>query len=112
VSNEPNIPRPDPAFTRDAVIGGRSVVVEFTQHYVDRCGTRGGTPDEVIACLRNPDVRGLPVNQPTPPRDRKRWGRYDDTGRRRLDVVFEEFERDGVRVYSVVSVFWKSGAGI
>ena len=74
---------------------------------------RGGTTtDEVVACLRRPDVRGLPVDEPDPAVGRKRWGRYDDTGRRRLDVVFEESVEDGLPVITVVSVFWKSGDGI
>lgn len=110
-TGSPN-PLPDPAFTVEAEIGGRTVQVRFTHHYQRRAGRRGVEPDEVIACLRKPDKRGLTVDQFDPPADRKRWGRYDETGRRRLDVVFEESEEDGRRVVSVVSVFWMSGGGI
>ncbi len=52
------------------------------------------------------------MDEPDPAVGRKRWGRYDDTGRRRLDVVFEESVEDGLPVITVVSVFWKSGDGI
>jgi hypothetical protein len=103
---------PDPAFTVEAEIGGRKVIVKFTQHYQLRRARRGAEPEQVIACLRRPDVKGLPVDEPDPPVGRKRWGRYDESGLRRLDVVFEESEEDGTKVVSVVSVFWKSGGGI
>lgn len=94
--------RPDPAFGETTDIGGRPVRVDFTQHASDRMLERGVTVDEVLSCLRGPDEKGLPTEE-----GRERWGRFDDTGGRRLDVVFKKCDWDtGTPTVVVISVVW------
>jgi len=92
----------DPAFSIEAEIRSQQTRVKIIHHAHSRMRQRGIEVDEVIACLRTPDVRNLDTTSP-----RKRWGRYDGTGRRRLDVVFEEEEPEGdVKVIVVISAMW------
>jgi hypothetical protein len=96
--------RPDPAFSITALLRGREVVVEFTQHASDRMRDRGVTVDAVLACLRTPDCRGLAADD-----GRQRDGRHGTDGRR-LDVVYEIQPGSGSPdVLTVVSTFWVSG---
>jgi len=105
---------PDPTFVLEGHLRSQAVQVTFIQHAAIQMRRRGVNADEVLRCLRAPDKIGLPVDEPESVVGwkRKRWGRFDDTGRRRLDVVFEEGQTDGQLAVTVVSVFWKSGEGI
>jgi hypothetical protein len=93
--------QPDPSFSRTVTIGGREVVVEFTRHAHNRMRQRGVLVDEVIDCLRRPDERGLEVDG----ENRRGVGRYDETGRRMLKVVYERVEDTR---YVVISAMWES----
>jgi hypothetical protein len=94
--------RPDPAFGQTEIINGRPVRVDFIQHAADRMRERGVTVDDVLLCLRKPDEKRLPTEE-----GRERWGRYDETGSRRLDVVFKRCDWDtGTPLIVVISVVW------
>jgi hypothetical protein len=99
--NSDGTSQPDPAFTLTARIGGREVVVEFTHHAQKRMRMRDVEEDQVISCLQRPDERGLEVDG----ENRRGIGRYDETGRRMLKVIYERI--DDTR-YVIVSAMWVS----
>lgn len=94
---------PDPAFSVEATVRGRTVRVEFIQHAHLRMRQRGIEVEDVLRCLRMPDERNLDTTD-----GRKRWGRWDKDGARRLDVVFKEEARDDQEVITVISALWWS----
>lgn len=96
----------------EITLRGHAALLRFVTHARQSMTRRGVSEAEVIACLRQPDVRGLPVDEPEPSCNRKRWGRYDETGRRRLDVVFEEAADGTLHLVTVITVYRKSGEGI
>jgi hypothetical protein len=93
--------QPDPAFTRTVTIGGREVVVEFTHHTQRRMHQRGVLIDEVLHCLLKPDERGFEVDG----ENRRGIGRYDETGRRMLKVIYERVDD---KRYTIISAMWVS----
>lgn len=93
---------PDPSFSLTATIHGREVLVEIIHHCHRRMRERGVLVDEVLQCLRTPDERGLPVNGGD---NRQAVGRYDETGRRMLKVVYERVTETN---YRVISAMWES----
>jgi hypothetical protein len=93
--------QPDPAFTQTVTIGGREVAVEFTHHAQKRMRERGVLIDEVLVCLRRPDETGLEVDG----ENRRGRGRYDETGRRMLKVVYERVDD---KRYTIISAMWIS----
>ena len=84
--------------------GGKQVQIEFIQHALDRMTERGVTENEVIACLRSPDQRGLVADEPN-----KRVSRVDGNApRRSLHEVYIPF---GPEHFRVVTVYWlRTGA--
>ncbi|MCI0703867.1 MAG: hypothetical protein L0241_22650 [Planctomycetia bacterium] len=57
--------------------------------------------DEVIACIRKPDERGLEVDGG----NRRSVGGYGDTGRRMLKVIYEKVDETHL---VVISAMWES----
>jgi hypothetical protein len=88
-----------PAMVHRTKIHGKDVDVEFPDHANDRMKERKVTVNEVLACLRSPDQRGLPTDRP----DRQRVRRRDASSpSRALDVIFEEPAPGRIRVVTVI----------
>ena len=91
----------DPFASINTVISGREVTVEFTAHAKRRMEQRGITADEVLRCLRRPDVRGLEADA-----GKLRVRRHLESNRS-LDVIYCTPSDDRI---IVVSTFVITGA--
>lgn len=84
------------------MIGGRSVTVTLTRHASDRIEERGISVDEVSHCLRAPDVRNLPTNEP----DKSHVRRHLESNRS-VDVIYCWESDDCIMV---ITAYYVSGS--
>jgi len=88
----------DPARSLTVPIRNNLVVVHLPHHAMQRMHQRRVSDEDLVNCLKFPDIRNLPTEP-----GRKRIGRDDPYRHMRLDVVYEE-NADGS--ITVVSLFW------
>ena len=93
----------DPHETLIVEMSGRSVTVEIENHAVRRMYQRNTTVEDLLLCLRHPDLKNLPTDGG---QNRKRVARHTPDGSRTLNVVYEQVDE---HLICIITTYYSSG---